>query len=91
MRIVSLGLAGLLLMGLAACSKVNPETYAKVEAGMSRDEVYALLGKPDEVSGGGIGTLTMSGETWRGNAHTVKITFAGDKVALKSIEAAEPK
>lgn len=91
MRTPALCLSAVLLLALAACSKVNPETYAKVEAGMSRDEVYGLLGKPDEVSGGGVGTLTMSSETWKGGQHTVKITFAGDKVALKSIDTAEAK
>ncbi len=78
-----------LLLGLIACSKVTPENYAKLEAGMTRDEVYAQIGKPDEVSGSGIGNLTMSSELWNGREHRIAITFAGDKLALKSIQAAQ--
>lgn len=71
---------------LTACSTVTPDHYAKIEAGMSRDEVYAILGKPDQVSGGGIGPLTVSSEHWTGRKHSIHITFGGDKVALKSID-----
>lgn len=75
---------------IAACARATPENYAKVQAGMSRDEVYEILGKPDEVSGGGIGQLTVSSETWKGRKQTIHVTFGGDKVALKSIGANEP-
>jgi len=84
-RLAPLALAAVLL---AACSTVTPENYAKIEAGMSRDEVYKLLGKPSEVTGGGIGPLTVSNETWTGGKHSIRITFGGDKVALKSIDTA---
>lgn len=78
-------LVGLLLAGLAACSKVNADNYAKVRANMTREQVYNVLGKPDEVSGGDIGPISMSTETWKGSKETVKVTFGGDKVVLKSI------
>lgn len=80
-------LAALLL--LAACSRVTPENYGRLEAGMSRDEVYAILGQPDDVSGGGIGSLTMSSETWRSDRHTIVVSFAGEKLALKSIDSGD--
>ncbi len=79
-------LAGLLLTVLAACgSKVNADNYAKVRANMTRIQVYEVLGKPDEVSGGDVGPISMSIETWKGDKETVKVTFGGDKVVLKSI------
>lgn len=78
--------AALAILLLAACSKVTPDNYNKVEAGMDRAAVYDLLGKPDEVSGGGIGGLKMSSETWRGGKHTIEISFVGDKVATRNIE-----
>lgn len=78
-------LAGLVLAGLAACSKVTADNYAKVRANMTREQVYQVLGKPDEVSGGDIGPISMSTETWKGSRETVKVTFGGDKVVLKSI------
>lgn len=73
------------LLVLAACSKVTSEHYAQVEAGMSREQVYALLGKPDEVNGSAIGRLEMSAEVWESSDYRVAITFVGDKVTLKSI------
>jgi hypothetical protein len=78
----------LALVLLAACSKVTPDNYAKVNAGMTHDEVYAILGKPDKVSGGGIGSFTVSSETWNGGGNVIDISFAGDKVAVKSIHDA---
>lgn len=75
---------------VAACSRATAENYSKVQSGMSRDEVYEILGKPDEVSGGGLGQLTISSETWKGRQQTIHVTFGGDKVALKSIGSNEP-
>lgn len=77
-------LLGILL--LAGCSRVTAESYAKLNVGMPRTEVYGILGKPDEVSGGAIGPLNFSAETWKGRQQTIHVTFGGDKVALKSIE-----
>lgn len=84
-------LAALALLTLSACSKVTPDNYAKLEAGMTRDEVHQLLGQPDNVSGSGVGKLTLTTETWEGSKHVVRVTFAGDKVTLKSIEPREAK
>lgn len=86
MRILRFSLLGLLL--LAACSRVTPDNYNKVEAGMTRDEVYAVLGNPDDVSGSALGSLTLSSETWNGSRHRIRATFVGDKLATKTIEAA---
>lgn len=76
-------IAALLLV--AACSSVTAENYAKVRSGMSRAEVYDILGQPDEVTGGGVGPLTFSSEIWNGRKQTIGVTFSGDTVALKSI------
>ncbi len=81
----------LLSLLLAACSKVTPDNYARVDAGMSRDEVYAILGKPDEVSGTALGSLSMSAETWTGGGNTIHITFGGDKGALKTLDSGGSK
>lgn len=76
---------------LTACSKVTPDNYARLEPGMSQAQVHDILGQPDTVSGGGIGTLTLTTETWNGPKHVVSITFAGDKMTIKSIEPRERK
>lgn len=70
---------------LAACSRATIENYERVEAGMSRDQVYEILGKPDEVSAGGLGDFSVSSESWKGHKQIIQVTFGGDKVALKSI------
>ena len=80
-----------LLLLLAACSKVTPENYAKIEAGMTREEVYAVLGKPDEVSGGGIGGLTSESETWKGSKHTIHVRFLSGKLIARDIESSNAK
>ncbi|TXH03220.1 MAG: hypothetical protein E6R07_13020 [Nevskiaceae bacterium] len=84
LRLPVLASAAALLL-LAACSRVTADNYAKISSGMSRDEVHGILGSPDEASGGGIGGLTMTTETWKGGKQTISITFAGDKVALKTL------
>lgn len=79
------------VMLVAACSRATVENYSKIQSGMTRDEVYEILGKPDEVSGGGIGQFTVSSETWKGRKQTIHVTFGSDKVALKSIaQSPEP-
>lgn len=79
-------LAALTLLGLAACSKVNPDNYAKISAGMTREEIHALLGAPDDASGGSLGAIGLTTETWKGSKHTIAVTFAGDKATIKTIE-----
>lgn len=79
----------ILMLLLAACSRVTPEQYNKLEAGMSREQVYGILGKPDDVSGGSLGSLSMSSETWEGSEHRIAVSFIGDKLTTRSIESAE--
>lgn len=70
---------------VTACSRATIENYERIEAGMTREQVYEILGKPDEVSGGGLGKLTVSAETWKGHKQIIQVSFGGDTVALKSI------
>ena len=87
--IVVASAAALLL--LSACSKVNADNYAKISTGMSREEVHGILGSPDDASGGGIGDLTMTAETWKGGKQTIHVNFVGDKVAFKTIGSNDDK
>ncbi len=73
------------LLLLSACSKVTADNYAKISSGMTRDQVHSILGAPDDSSGGGIGDLTMTTETWKGSKQVIHVNFVGDKVALKSL------
>ncbi len=84
-----IALAALTLLLVSACSKVTPDNYEKLESGTTQDEVHQILGKPDDVSGGGIGKLTVSTETWNGPKHTITATFTGEKLSIKHIEPRE--
>ncbi len=75
-----------LILLLVTCgSKVTPENYGKVEDGMTQEQVYAVLGKPTEVSSAGIGKLSASNEVWKGKTHTITVTFGNGKVGFKTI------
>ena len=85
--LLTAGIAGALLLG--ACSKATADNYAKVQAGMTRDEVHGILGKPDETTGGGIGDLTMTAETWKNGKQSIRVNYVGDKVAMKGMSDAK--
>lgn len=84
-----MGISLLFFALLAGCSKATQDNYNKIESGMSHEEVYSILGKPDEVNSGSIGSLTASSETWQGKDHTISVKFANDEVKMKSITANE--
>jgi hypothetical protein len=83
----------MLALLLAACgSRATPDNYAKLEAGMTREQVHAILGDPDKVSGNEVGNvLSLSKETWNGRKSTITVTFGNNALALKSIEPIEAK
>jgi hypothetical protein len=76
---------------LAACnSKVSPENYEKLQAGMTKAQVHAILGAPDSVSGNDIGgVLSLVKETWKSSKQSITVTFGNDAVALKSLDGPE--
>ncbi len=76
------------VFALAACSsKVTPENYDKIGPGMSRAEVHAILGKPDDVNAEDIGgLLSLSKERWHAGKKVLTVTYGNDSVALKSFE-----
>ncbi|MGH8505249.1 MAG: hypothetical protein ACRETM_04705 [Stenotrophobium sp.] len=82
--LMALTLAGGL--AVAGCSKATADNYAKIETGMTHDQVHVILGQPDSVSGSSLGALSMSTETWSGRSQDISVTFAGDKLVLKNIE-----
>ena len=81
MRTALITLAAALL--LAACSKVTQENFAKIETGMTEEQVTAILGKPDE-STTKANVFTTS--VWRGGDAEITIRLAGGKVVLKSFD-----
>lgn len=80
----SLAAAIALTLLLAACSKVTQENYAKIQDGMSEQEVIALLGPATE--SGGISVLGVSGSSskWVYQGAVISIQFVNGKVVGKS-------
>lgn len=76
----------LLLLGavlcLSACSKINQENYAKLQVGMPRAEVEALLGAPAECSG----ALGLGSCNWGDEKTFISVQYAGDKALLFSAQ-----
>ena len=68
----------LLTLLLVGCSKVNQENYDKLELGMSKQEVEAVIGGSDECS------TTLGTETceWGDDTVRIKVGFAGDHAIL---------
>lgn len=80
-------MAGLFAASLvAACSKATPDNYERIEAGMTREEVHAVLGKPESVEGTSIGNLGTSSETWTSGDRVITAHFAGDTLVSKAIK-----
>jgi hypothetical protein len=71
---------------LAACSKVTQENFAKVQDGMSEQEVAALLGSPAESSTTSLLGISGTSSKWSGGDAVITIRFVNGKVALKSFD-----
>lgn len=76
---------------LAACSKVTQENYARIQDGMSEQEVIALLGPASET--GGVSLLGLSGgsSTWVAKDAVITIQFVNGKVIGKSFRQEKAK
>lgn len=80
----SLATAVVLALLLAACSKVTQENYARIQDGMSEQEVIGLLGPATE--SGGMSVLGVSGGSakWVARDAVISIQFVNGKVVGKS-------
>ena len=84
MRTRALVLVALLL--LAACSKVTQENFAKVQDGMTEQEVTAILGSPTESSSGSILGISGTSSKWASGDALITIRFVNGKVALRNFD-----
>lgn len=79
-------------LALAGCgSSVNQENFDRIKAGMTKQEVTAILGKPDETSGFSLGSLSGESATWKGKDASIDIQFANEKVLSKQYAKGAPK
>lgn len=75
----------LLALILAACGpRVSQENYEQIKNDMSAAEVNRILGEPTDASSFAIGDLSATTAKWVGKTHTITVTFANEKVKMKS-------
>jgi hypothetical protein len=81
----------LLVLLLAACSKVTQESYQKIEEGMTEEQVIALLGKPTESNS--VSVLGVSGTVsrWVAGDAVITVRFVNGKVGIKSYDKTTSK
>lgn len=71
-----------LLIGLAGCSKLTAENYAKLQTGMSFADVAAILGQPQSCDD----ALGFKSCRWGDDKSNVTVRFVADKLVLHSAE-----
>lgn len=76
---------------LAACSKITQENYARIQDGMTEQQVIELLGPASE--SGGMSVLGVSGGSskWVAKDAAITIQFVNGKVVGKSFRQEKAK
>jgi hypothetical protein len=73
-----------LFVASACGSKLTEANFSKIENGMTREEVVAILGEPADSGSVGFGGFSGGMATWKDDSGTViTIQFVNDKVAGK--------
>jgi len=70
------------LLLLTACSKLNNENYSKLESGMSKEDVVAILGEPDQCES----ALAFETCRWGDKDKNIEVRFAADNLLAKTSE-----
>ena len=79
----ALAACGLLL---SACgSKVNEANFDKIEEGMAKEEVRAILGEPDQSDSGSFAGLSGAAQVWESEEASISVTYFNDKVVAKNL------
>ncbi|HEY5896041.1 MAG TPA: hypothetical protein VIV54_00625 [Burkholderiales bacterium] len=75
-----------LVLLLAACSKVTQENYLRIEEGMTEQEVNTLLGKPTDSNS--VSVLGVSGTVsrWAGADGVITVRFINGKAGIKTFD-----
>lgn len=76
---------------LAACSKVTQENFARIENGMSQEQVIDILGKPTEATSRDLLGVSSTSAKWVGGDAVVTVQFVNGKVRLKSFDKPQPR
>jgi len=80
-----------LSLALAGCgSKINEENFARIEDGMTEQQVMDLLGTPTETSSMGALGVSGSAAVWTDGAARISVQFVNGKVRLKQFDRPKP-
>jgi hypothetical protein len=71
---------------LAACSKITQENFARIQDGMTEQDVAAILGGPAESSTTSVLGISGTASKWTGGDAVITVRFVNGKVALKSFD-----
>jgi hypothetical protein len=85
-RIVRLAAIAALIAVLAACTRITPENFAKVDIGMGEKDVLALLGTPTESSSVDVLGVSGTSSRWVGRDADITIRFVNGKVAYRAFD-----
>jgi len=80
----ALALVALIL--LSACSKVTQDNFARIQDGMSEQEVAAILGSPTESSSTSLLGISGTSSKWVASDAVVTVRFVNGKLAVKSFD-----
>ena len=74
---------------VAACSKVNQESFLKIQEGMSEEQVISLLGRPTESNSVNVLGVSGTASRWVTSDTVITVSFVNGKVAFKSFDKAK--
>lgn len=77
---LKLALVTAVMLITAACSKLTPENYAKLEVGMEYSDVVNIVGKPSNCSA----VLNAQNCQWKDGEKEIQIKFVADKAIFLS-------
>lgn len=67
---------------LTACGKINSDNYSKLESGMSKEDVVAILGEPNACES----ALAFETCRWGDDDKNIEVRFAADNLLAKTAE-----
>ncbi|TAK82845.1 MAG: outer membrane protein assembly factor BamE [Betaproteobacteria bacterium] len=71
---------------IAACSKLTQENFAKIQDGMTEQEVISILGSPTESNSVNVLGVSGTSSRWASRDAVINVRFVNGKVALKSFD-----
>jgi hypothetical protein len=84
-------LALIALLMLAACSKVTQDNFARIQDGMSEQEVNTVLGAPTTSSTVEVLGISGTHSRWESSDAVISVRFVNGKVATKSYRKPDGK